>query len=373
MTKSLPRLSSVSLRVQNSKIDGLKYFYTKVLGMTNVLSWDSEEDIDLFVIPQHHPKYPECIQKHDSIEIKIVSKSNLGPYNPSREDLYWKIGLALNDVNAAVDTINAADKLSQNTNANNASIQQGKQFFDIGFMTHLNDPCGFSIELLQTTFEQSNELRTQLIQDAKENRDKVIGKLKVPQPSKRKTSQSEINPSLLSTQPFIIGQITTRILDPNKSLEFYTDVLKMKLLSIQEVGQYKFTLYFLGYTTEDPPRKDDLKHVDNREWLWQRKYTTLELQWRWETKSLIQTKEDSAGLDCIEVELDKFDRQNPSGLLHALKKDSRFCPLKTESNNVSLDGCSTLVHGSITDPDGLKIKLISKVVENDSKNEQYGM
>merc|ERR1719270_1404885 len=161
MTKSLPRLSSVTLRVQNSKIEGLKHFYTKVLGMTNVLSWDSEEDIDLFVIPQHHPKYPECIQKHDS------------------EDLYWKIGLALNDVNAAVDTINAANKLSQNAKANDALIQQGKQFFDIGFMTHLNDPCGFSIELLQTTFEQNKELRTQLIKDALENRDKVISKLKV--------------------------------------------------------------------------------------------------------------------------------------------------------------------------------------------------
>merc|ERR1719322_291663 len=113
MTKSMPRLSSISLRVQNSKIDALKHFYTKVLGMTNVLSWDSEEDIDLFVIPQHHPKYPECTQKHDSIDLKIVSKSNLGPYNPSREDLYWKIGLVLNDVNAAVETINAANKMSQ--------------------------------------------------------------------------------------------------------------------------------------------------------------------------------------------------------------------------------------------------------------------
>ena len=369
----MPRLASVTLRVQNSKIEGLKHFYTKVIGMTNVLSWDSEEDIDIFAIPQHHPKYPECIQKHDSADLKIVSKSNLGPYNPSREDLYWKIGLAVNDVNAAADTINAASKTSLNTKANEASIQHGKQFFDIGFMTHINDPCGFPIELLQTTFEHQHKLRTQLIQDAMENRDKVIRKLNVPQSSKRKTSQTEIKPSLLSTQPFIIGQITTRISDPNKSLEFYTDVLKMKLLSIQEVGQYKFTLYFLGYTTEDPPCKDDLKHVDNRKWLWQRKYTTLELQWRWDTKAVVQTKQDSAGLDCIEVELDRFDRENPSGLLNELKKDSRFCPLKTESSNVSLDGCSTLVHGSITDPDGLKIKLISKVVENDSKNEQYGM
>eukprot|EP00122_Pirum_gemmata_P011149 Pgem_evm1s10322 len=51
----------------------------------------------------------------------------------------------------------------------------------------------------------------------------------------------------------------------------------MKLLSIQPVRQYGFVLYFLAYTNESPP-KTDLEAVENREWLWQRPYTVLELQ-----------------------------------------------------------------------------------------------
>ena len=371
MTESTPRLSSVSLRVPNAKIDGLKRFYTKVLGMSNVLCWDPEEDIEQFVIPQHHPKYPECLQKHNSVDLKFISKPSLGPYNASKNDLYWKIGLAINDVNAAVDTINEAREAFKDSMITDASIQHGKQFLDIGFLTHLNDPCGFSIELLQTTFEQNNEIRKQLIKDVIKEEDQIISKLKVQQATKRNKSPSGNKPSLLSSQPFVIGQITTRISNPEKSLEFYTKVLKMKLLSIQEVKEYKFTLYFLGYTSDDPPKKDDLKHLDNREWLWQRKYTTLELQWRWDSNALTQTKEDSAGLDCIEIEIDRKDQNNSSGLLNVLKKDSQFYSSKTESSNVSLDGCSTSVYGSIIDPDGLRIKIISKAPENDSDDAPY--
>ncbi|MEM7044079.1 MAG: VOC family protein, partial [Pseudomonadota bacterium] len=55
------------------------------------------------------------------------------------------------------------------------------------------------------------------------------------------------------------------------------DRLGMTLLSIQPVTDYGFTLYFLAFTDERPPH-DDLEAVGNREWLWQRPYTTLELQ-----------------------------------------------------------------------------------------------
>ena len=82
-------------------------------------------------------------------------------------------------------------------------------------------------------------------------------------------------------QDFVIGQITTRITDPKPSLEFYQKVLRMKLMSVQPVTPYRFTLYFLAYTEEDPPNAD-VEAVENREWLWQRPYTTLELQHRLE-------------------------------------------------------------------------------------------
>ena len=78
----------------------------------------------------------------------------------------------------------------------------------------------------------------------------------------------------------MIGQITTRITEPTQSLDFYQKVLGMKLLSIQPVKRYNYTLYFLAYTEETPPNAD-LEAAENREWLWQRPYTTLELQHRW--------------------------------------------------------------------------------------------
>ena len=61
------------------------------------------------------------------------------------------------------------------------------------------------------------------------------------------------------------------------ALAFYRDRLGMALLSVQPVPDYGFTLYFLAFTEERPPQ-DDLEAIGNREWLWKRPYTTLELQ-----------------------------------------------------------------------------------------------
>ena len=58
----------------------------------------------------------------------------------------------------------------------------------------------------------------------------------------------------------------------------------MKLLSRQQVTVYGFELYFLAAVSEEEaakmPDPNDLDSVGNREWLWQRDYTTLELQVR---------------------------------------------------------------------------------------------
>ena len=56
----------------------------------------------------------------------------------------------------------------------------------------------------------------------------------------------------------------------------------MKLLSRQQVTVYGFELYFLAAVSEEEatkmPDPNDVDSVGNREWLWQRDYTTLELQ-----------------------------------------------------------------------------------------------
>lgn len=48
-------------------------------------------------------------------------------------------------------------------------------------------------------------------------------------------------------------------------------------MSVQLVTQYGFTLYFFAKTHDAPP-DPDLTTVANREWLWRRPYTLVEVQ-----------------------------------------------------------------------------------------------
>ena len=60
-------------------------------------------------------------------------------------------------------------------------------------------------------------------------------------------------------------------------LRFYRDFLGMKLLVREDVSDYGFFLYFLAFTDDKPP-SSNIDAVENREWLYQRQYTVLELQ-----------------------------------------------------------------------------------------------
>jgi len=158
------------------------------------------------------------------------------PYRSSRNESYWKIGITTPDVNEAASRLRASGE----------SVGDGSQFLEIGFLTHLCDPEGFGIELLQHDFAKNFVKKT---------------------PS----SSSPLG------FPATLGQITLRISDAEASLRFYRDTLGMKLLSRQSVSQYGFVLYFLAWTDEETPNPD-VDAVENREWLWKRPYTTLELQ-----------------------------------------------------------------------------------------------
>ncbi len=50
----------------------------------------------------------------------------------------------------------------------------------------------------------------------------------------------------------------------------------MTPLSVQVIEDYGFTLYCFSFTCNTP--RSDLYAVENREWLYQRKYTVLEAQ-----------------------------------------------------------------------------------------------
>jgi len=157
-------------------------------------------------------------------------------YVHDASDEYWKIGITLPNVDMAFEQLKRAG----------VAVTQPRQFLDIGYMCHLTDPQGFQIELLQHTFE--GEPRT------------LPG-----------------NPDLPLGGGAQFGQITLRIVDLDGALALYQRSLGMRLLSKQIVAGREFTLYFLAFTDETPP-DSDIEAVANRPWLWQRPYTTLELQ-----------------------------------------------------------------------------------------------
>ena len=81
----------------------------------------------------------------------------------------------------------------------------------------------------------------------------------------------------------------------------------MTLLSIQPVPNYGFTLYFLAFTEERPPIAD-LEAVGNREWLWQRPYTTLEFQhFNGAATAFTLPVEDAAGFGGIAITAERTE------------------------------------------------------------------
>ena len=168
--------------------------------------------------------------------MELIYSDQFSVAKKSENTGYWKIGITLADVD------NAGEQLRKG----GISVSDARQFRDIGYLSHLQDPAGNSIELLQHWFEQ-NKPETTI--------DKQYS---------------------LGSRPGF-GQITLRVKDPEVSCNFYQDILGMRLLSRQKVGPYGFTLYFLACCDEQPPNQD-IDAVENREWLWQRPYTVLELQ-----------------------------------------------------------------------------------------------
>lgn len=212
------QLARVILRVRSP--EGLARFYVEHLGMTLL---PQEEDIAIGY-------------GGDDAAIVLRCAARGGAYEHRREDRYWKVGITLPNVDIAYAQLCQAG----------VSVTEPRQFADIGYMCHLQDPEGFVIELLQHDFE-----------------------------GKRAADTGD--PELPLGGGARIGQITLRTNQLDAALAFYRDRLGMRLLSVQPVPAFGFTLYFLAFTKERPPH-DDLEAIENREWLWQRPYTTLELQ-----------------------------------------------------------------------------------------------
>lgn len=224
-------LSHHSLRVDN--LQSATEFYCDSLGLTverveTVTNQSGTAIHAFFQFPENG--YPQQTQ------LELICSHQFSKASKHAQTGYWKIGITLADVDIATQRL---IDLGQ-------SVSDPRQFLDIGYLCHMQDPSGNNIELLQHSF-QGNKPKT-MIDDAYS----------------------------LGGQPGF-GQITLRVKDPEVSRAFYEDCLGMRLLSRQQVEPYGFTLYFLACCDEWPPNPD-IDTVENREWLWQRPYTVLELQ-----------------------------------------------------------------------------------------------
>ncbi len=234
MTLSAPsKLSGVKLNVLSPET--LAEFYVQNLGMS--LSVKGQE----FTLGY----------ENGGADIILIQSPTARPYQYSKTDLYWKIGITLPNIDLAHEQLSSKG----------VAVTEPRQFRDIGYLCHLTDPEGFQVELLQHTFE--GQPRT-----------------------------SDGDNSLPLGGGAQIGQITLRSTDIEKDLAHYQYKLGMKLLSIQPITEYGFDLYFLAFTDEVPPNPD-LKHVDNRPWLWQRPYTTLEIQYLLDADVIIRTCDET--------------------------------------------------------------------------------
>ena len=84
------------------------------------------------------------------------------------------------------------------------------------------------------------------------------------------------------TDGFVFNQTMLRVRDPERSLNFYQNVLGMTLIKRLDFAEMKFTLYFLGYVRpEDGPVPDD--PVERTAYAFRQK-ALLELTHNWGTE-----------------------------------------------------------------------------------------
>ena len=83
-----------------------------------------------------------------------------------------------------------------------------------------------------------------------------------------------------ATQDYVMQQTMLRIKDPKPSLDFYQNVLGMKLLGKYDFPKMEFTLYFLGYEQDMPKGSDKEK----AQWVFRRP-ALIELTHNWGTEN----------------------------------------------------------------------------------------
>ena len=256
----------------------------------NLADWQQHSFLELVYDPEQSP--PDIRRQPDSSEG------------------YWKIAISVADVDIAHSLLVS----------NGVEVDTPRQVPDIAYLCHCNDPDDYCVELIQHDFLHNHTPRT----------------------------ASSVYP--LGTRP-TFSLITYRVKNVEKSLKFYSDVLGMRLLSRQVVESRGFTLYFLACTNEDPPHPD-IENIDNREWLWQRPYTMIELQHIWGTES----DDDFAYRVGPETGF--------AGVSFATRKLNNWLETASQKGlTVDADNVDPILRArtaTVTDPDGYSLRLIDK-------------
>jgi hypothetical protein len=177
------------------------------------------------------------------------------PYEAKPNHLYWKIAIAVPDIELAYEQLSHKDIV----------MKAPYQFQEIGYLAHLADPEGFTVELIEHSF-------------------------------KGQAAQVDLDKNSLGGGPHI--NLLTLRAGNIPEVSAACAELGMKALSIQRVEPDRFTLYFYAFTNDVPP-STDLTSVENRPWLYQRSYTVLEIQKYHKPTSTAQTDPDEAGYDHV--------------------------------------------------------------------------
>ena len=168
-------------------------------------------------------------------EVEVSFSEASGVYEPSPQDLYWKIAISVPDLDLAYRQLSEKG----------IEVSKPRQFRDVGYLAHLSDPEGFQIELIQHVFEG------------------------VSKPPIRDADALGGGPCL--------NLVTLRAAEIDRVHQLCVQQLGMKLICVEPVQEYGFTLYFFALTDEVAPDPDPVA-VINRPWTYQRPYTVLEVQ-----------------------------------------------------------------------------------------------
>ncbi|WP_072681202.1 VOC family protein [Arcobacter sp. LA11] len=223
-------LEKHSIYISNTK-NSLDFYINKLgMKLVNQFLEDEKEFYQLKFNLDTNEAILELIRDKNNTQIVY-------PKDDNRLTGYWKMAISIKDVDIA------RQKLIEK----GIEVTEAFQVPNVANLCHFFDPDGYGLEFIQHEFEQNHKKQ-------KEDSNYVLG------------------------NRAIFSLITYRIKDIEKSLNFYEKDLNMKLLSKMNLEKRGFDLYFLGFTKEKLPN-EDVEDIENRQWLWKRDFTMIELQY----------------------------------------------------------------------------------------------